>query len=128
VGYAEDGRGNELWIPETDSLVTTVHVIINEVIPQYTQEYVAELEAHLKAVAVKTGPTATLHDYEFLKSTCHLDDEDGLVYRVTRVAVIQGDIAIHRLDSRRKSPNPCGRHMSHDRRSGQWPFLNFDTT
>jgi hypothetical protein len=86
VGYAEDGRGYELWIPETNSLVTTVHVIINEVIPQYTREYFAELEAHLKAVAVKTGPTATLQDYELLKSTCHLDDEDGLVYRVTRVA------------------------------------------
>jgi hypothetical protein len=31
-----------------------------------------------RTVAVKTGPTATLQDYEFLKSTCHLDDADGL--------------------------------------------------
>jgi hypothetical protein len=137
VGYAEDGRGYELWIPEMDSLVTTVHVIINDVIPQYTREYFAELEAHLKAVAVKTGPTATLQDYEILKSKCHLDDEDGLVYRVTRVAVIQGDIvAFRRLESANTDDTPEGKipiHVAdicrmHDRRSGQWPFLNLDTT
>jgi hypothetical protein len=58
-------------------------------------------------VAVKTGPTATLQDYEFLKSTCHLDYEDGLVYRVTRVDVIQGDIvAFRRLESANTDETP----------------------
>jgi hypothetical protein len=55
VGYAEDCRGYELWIPETESLVTSVHVIIYEVIPEYSQEYNAELSAHLQSTAIKVA-------------------------------------------------------------------------
>jgi hypothetical protein len=108
VGYADDGRGYELWLPETESLVTSVHDIINEVIPAYSQEYYAELSAHLQSAAIKVADhTAVPEDYAFLVGTCHRDDEDGLVYRVTRIDVIKGDIvAFRRLDSAATDETP----------------------
>jgi hypothetical protein len=37
VGYADGDRGYEVYIPELDKIVTSVHVLFNEVIPTHTE-------------------------------------------------------------------------------------------
>jgi hypothetical protein len=105
VGNAEDGKGYELWILETESLVTSVHVIINEVIAEYSQECYAD---HLQSAAIKVaGHTAAPEDNNFLVGTCHRDDEDCFVHRTTRIDVIKEDIvAFRRLDSAASDETP----------------------
>jgi len=54
-----------------------VHVIFNEIIPDATTEYIAELEKLTFEVASESQDPA---DYDVLVGMNHLDDEDGLVY------------------------------------------------
>jgi hypothetical protein len=51
--------------------------------------------------------TAVPEDYPFLVVTCDRDDEDGLVYRVTRIDVIKRNIVtFRRLDSAATDETP----------------------
>jgi hypothetical protein len=44
VGYAEENTGYQVFVPELDRVITFVHCIFNEVIPNPTAEYFSELE------------------------------------------------------------------------------------
>ena len=69
-------------MPERDKIVTSAHVIFNEIIPDPTAEYFSEL----KRLQVKGDSEATsAADFQFLVGQQHLDDEDGLIYVTTRV-------------------------------------------
>jgi hypothetical protein len=65
-------------------------VIFNEVIPNPTDEYYRELQ-RLKIVTA--GPPRDPATYQYLD---HLDDEDGLTYKVTRVEQLKGYIVAYR--------------------------------
>ena len=73
-----------VFVPALDRVIVSVHVIINEIIPDPTVEYFAELERLKIEVAEESKDPA---DFQFLVGTEHLDDEDGLVYETTRVVV-----------------------------------------
>jgi hypothetical protein len=89
VGYGDVGLGYEIFLPETNKIVTTVHVIFNEVIPSHTDEYWSEMTK----LQVKVDPVAReVNDYVYLVGVHHLDDEDGLVYVTTRVVNQRGYI------------------------------------
>jgi hypothetical protein len=103
AGYADDDRGYEIYIPELDKIVTSVHVLCNEVIPNPTDEYYRELQ-RLNVVTAE-GPPRDPATYQYLVGLDHLDDEDGLTYKVTRIDKVKGYIivAYRRLVTRRAS-------------------------
>jgi hypothetical protein len=89
VGYGDINLGYEIFLPESNKIVTTVHVIFNEVIPSHTDDYWSEMTK----LQVKVDPVAReLTDYTYLVGVNHLDDEDGLVYVTTRVINQRGYI------------------------------------
>jgi hypothetical protein len=121
AGYADDDPGYEIFIPEMDKIVTSVHVIFNEVIPNRTDENYRELQ-WLKIVTAE-GPPRDPATYQYLVGLDHLDDEDGLTYKVTQVEQLKGYIVAYRRlvtprasDSRRACTRSYCGHMSHDER------------
>jgi hypothetical protein len=90
VGNADDDRGYEIYVPEMDKTVTSVHVIFNEVIPTPTEEYYREL--HRLKVVTAEGHPRDPETYQYLVGLDHLDDGDGLTYKVTRVEQVKGNI------------------------------------
>ena len=60
--------------------------MFNEVVPAPPAGYHAELE-ELARVQVLPGEGRTVESYQYLLKTRHRDDEDGLTYEVTRLAV-----------------------------------------
>ena len=69
-------------------------MIFNEVIPNPTEDYYRELQKH--KVVVAEGPPRDPATYGYLVGLDHLDDEDGLTYRVTRIAKANGYIVAYR--------------------------------
>ena len=51
VGYAQENTGYMIFVPELDTVIVSVHVVFNEVIPDPTAEYFSELEKHKIEVA-----------------------------------------------------------------------------
>jgi hypothetical protein len=94
AGYADDERGYEIYIPELDKIVTSVHVLFNEVIPNPTDEYYRELQR--LTVVTAEGPPRDPATYQYLVGLDHLDDEDGLSYKVTRIDKVKGYIVAYR--------------------------------
>jgi hypothetical protein len=92
--YADDDRGYEIYIPELDKIVTSVHVLFNEVIPNPTDEYHRELQ-RLNVVTAERPPRDPA-TYQYLVGLDHLDDEDGLTYKVTRIYKVKGYIVAYR--------------------------------
>jgi hypothetical protein len=62
AGYADDDRGYEIYIPELDKIVKSVHVLFNEVIPNPTDEYYRELQ-RLNVVTGTLRPISILWDW-----------------------------------------------------------------
>jgi hypothetical protein len=82
----------------TDKIVTSVHVIFNEVIPNPTDEYYRELQ-RLKIVTAEGRPRDPA-TYQYLVGLDHLDDEDGLTYKQLKGYII---VAYRRLVTPRAS-------------------------
>jgi hypothetical protein len=95
AGYADNDRGYEIYIPELDKIVTSVHVLFNEVIPNPTDEYYRELQ-RLNVVTAEGSPRDPA-TYQYLVGLDHLDDEDGLTYnKVIRIDKVKGYIVTYR--------------------------------
>ena len=78
VGYDEDTVGWEIYLPASDSYVTTVHVLFDEEPPDRADEYYKELD---EAAAVFTGPKSeSVDEYQYLVGTHHIDPDDTLLY------------------------------------------------
>jgi hypothetical protein len=90
AGYADDDRGYEVYIPELDKIVTSVHVLFNEVIPTHTEEYYRELDK-LK-VSTTEEPPRDPETYRYLVGL----HQDGLTYKVTRIDKVKGYIVAYR--------------------------------
>jgi hypothetical protein len=93
VGYAQQNTGYLVFVPALDKIITSVHVIINEIIPDPTAEYFTEL------VKLKIEVASECQDpshFQSLVGTHHIDDEDGLVYETTRVVTRKGFIVAFR--------------------------------
>lgn len=82
-----------MYVPDLDTVVTTVHVVFNEVVPNPTAEYFSELE---KLTVKVDSQERSESDFQFLVGMPHLDDEDGLLYVTTRVVTQRGFIVAYR--------------------------------
>jgi hypothetical protein len=87
VGYCQENTGYMVFVPSLDTIVESVHVIFNEVIPDPTAEYFQELEHFKIEVASKAE---SIEDYDYLVGLEHEDDEDDLMYVTTRVVIYKG--------------------------------------
>ena len=95
VGYSEEGEiGYKIIVPElNNAIVIGVHVLFNEVIPTYTEEYYQEF----KKLAFETvEEESTVESFEYLRGMMYVDDENGLEYINTRVGEWKGHIVIWR--------------------------------
>jgi len=94
VGYSEDTMGWQVWLPESDTYVTSVHVLFDESPPDRGEEYFKELD---EAAAVFTLPgTKSVQEYKYLENKYHIDDEDHLLYITKRVVERKGQIVAYR--------------------------------
>jgi hypothetical protein len=94
VGYAQQNADYMIFVSGLDTIIVSVHVVFNEVLPKNpTADYFSELE---KLKIEVTPDSQRLKDYDYLVGTYHIDDEDGLVYETTRVVVPKGFIVAYR--------------------------------
>ena len=96
VGYSNDigTVGWEIYLPRSDTFVTSVNVLFDERAPDRSIEYYKELD---EAAAVFTGPDAeSVEDYQYLVGMNHIDDEDGLLYETKSVIERKGVIVAYR--------------------------------
>ena len=94
VGYSENQQGWEIFLPASDKFVTTVHVLFDEKPPARSDDYFRELDE--AALVFKGAVSKSVHDYTYLKKMYHIDNEDELLYVITRVEVIKGFILGYR--------------------------------
>ena len=74
-------------------VLTTVHVMLNKVVPNNSDEYFKELER----LSVKVDQKAlAVDDFRFLVGTRNLDDKNGMVFETTRVINRRGYIVTYR--------------------------------
>jgi hypothetical protein len=94
VGYSTDTVGWEIYLPDSDTFVTTVHVLFDERVPERSEDYFKELD---EAAAVFTKPDGeSVADFQYLVDTHHIDDEDQLLYQTKRVVERKGKIVAYR--------------------------------
>ena len=67
-------------------MVTSAHVLFDEVLPTPSTSYHAELE-ELARVKVVPGEGRTLESYSYLIHTRHRDDENNLLYEVKSLPI-----------------------------------------
>ena len=112
TGYSETTVGWEVYLPASNTFVTSVHVLFDESPPERSDEYFRELD---EAAAVFTGPESeSLSDYTYLIGTHHIDDEDQLLYITTNVTVRKGLIVAYRAQvtgSRQQRPEKDSIHV-----------------
>ena len=77
IGYSETPKGYKVYIPDTQSIMYSVHCAFNEVIPTYREEYFEELQ---KLHVDQSHLNAYQNDFDYLVNSRHIDDEDGLTY------------------------------------------------
>ena len=83
IGYSKTKKGYQIMLHDT--VVTSVHVLFDESIPERSVEYFQELDA----ATVKLDPNErSVSDYDWLVGQYHM--EDGLLYKTTRVVVRRG--------------------------------------
>eukprot|EP00602_Paraphysomonas_sp_CaronLab_P004809 CAMPEP_0185023452 /NCGR_PEP_ID=MMETSP1103-20130426/6129_1 /TAXON_ID=36769 /ORGANISM="Paraphysomonas bandaiensis, Strain Caron Lab Isolate" /LENGTH=1343 /DNA_ID=CAMNT_0027556055 /DNA_START=49 /DNA_END=4080 /DNA_ORIENTATION=+ len=93
IGYSDEKVGYDVYLPATDRVVTSVHVLTDESIPSRSESYFAEIDA----LRVKEAERPKIvSDYAGLEGTYHIDDEDGLLYKTTRVVERKGVIVAYR--------------------------------
>ena len=80
--------------------IVSLHVVLNEIIPNPTDEFFAELERLKINVALESRHPANY----YFRVGMHIDHEDGLVYETTCATVHKGYIvACRRLVLQRTS-------------------------
>jgi hypothetical protein len=94
VGYSETTVGWEIYLPASDTFVTTVHALFDESPPDRGEDYFKDLD---EASAVFTGPESeSVADYQYLVGTHHIDPDDQLLYETKRVVARKGLIVAYR--------------------------------
>jgi hypothetical protein len=83
IGYSRDKIGWRVMLGDT--VVTSVHVLFDEDIPERSADYFEELDQ----LTVKTDPVERDEkDFQYLVGKYHM--EDGLLFKTTRVVVRRG--------------------------------------
>ena len=90
MGVSEQPIGYKIFVPALNQQVVTVHCIFDENIPSRDEEYFAEIDQLFK-LKIRNPK-----DFNYLIGLHHQDDEDGLIYETTRVAVRKGIIVAYR--------------------------------
>jgi len=82
IGLSTLPLGYVIWIPELADITISVNVKFDEHIPSRVVDYFKELEPHL----IETTETDLRPvDYAHLVKRTYIDDEDGLLYQITRI-------------------------------------------
>ena len=77
VGHTDENIEYEIFIPDLIDIITTVHVVFNEIVPN-------SITSKLQRMFVKVDEKAkTVDEFKLLVGTCHR--EDGMVYKTTIV-------------------------------------------
>jgi hypothetical protein len=92
-GYSETPLRYRVYIPELRTELISVYCIFDEVIPERDEEYFKENDEIYLDIENQNG---LQEDFNYLVSTRHVDDEDGLEYVVTRVGKLRGDVVAWR--------------------------------
>ena len=93
MGYSDEKVGYHVYLPESNKVVTTVHILTDESTPSRSEKYFAEIDALRVREAARPKLAS---DYVSLEGTYHIDDEDGLLYKTTRVVERKGVIVAYR--------------------------------
>jgi hypothetical protein len=84
MGYSSFPIGWRILMVATTEIIVSTNVTFDEAVPSRSASYFAELDKMM----VPVDPIAReLQAYQYLVNTVHIDDEDHLMYRVTRVGV-----------------------------------------
>ena len=94
MGYSQDTVGWEIYLPASNTMITSVNVLFDEKPPDRTEEYYKELE--LAAKVFVDPESESVADYQHLVNSYHIDDEDTLLYQVKRVEAYKGYIVAFR--------------------------------
>ena len=94
MGYSTEGEmGYKIYVPELKSVVVGVNCVFNEVIPTYYEEYFQELNK-MQFETLKTP--SNVENFVHLIGIKYIDDESGLEFETTRIAIYQGLIVGYR--------------------------------
>ena len=88
VGYSRQPIGWEINIPSLGKNVTSIFVSFEENEPPGTEQ----TNRHTAAQVPIVQGERTLKEYDYLIGKQHIDDEDGLLYQVTRIGERRGVI------------------------------------
>ena len=92
MGYSTEGEmGYKIYVPELKNVVVGVNCVLNEVIPTYSEEYFQELN---KVLFETLKIPSTVKNFVHLIGINYIDDESGLEFETTRIAIYQGLIVL----------------------------------
>jgi len=82
VGYSESTVGWQIFLPATNEIVTTVHVLFDERAPERGADYFAELD---EAAAVFTAPESkSLDEFTYLVGTHRIDNKSDRYQKLVK--------------------------------------------
>ena len=83
IGYSKSKKGYQILLGDT--VITSVHVLFDESIPERSADYFKELDE----LTVKVDPEERrVSDFDWLIGTHHMDD--GMLYKINRVVIRRG--------------------------------------
>jgi hypothetical protein len=89
IGYSKNKKGYMIMCGDT--VITSVHVLFDESIPERSADYFKELD---EAIVKVDSEERSVNDFNWLVGKYHM--EDGLLYKTTRVVVRKGLIVGYR--------------------------------
>ena len=92
MGVSEQPVGHQIYIPDLDDTVVTVHARFDEQIPERSQEYFEEIDNHLSTEVLEKAER--IDDYMYLVGLKHYDGH--IPYITTRVVERRGLIVAYR--------------------------------
>ena len=81
VGYSTLPVGYSIWDTAKQKIFVTTDADFDEDIPSRSDSYYAEIDAVFKVVSSRVE----LSEFQWLKGTTHVDDENGVLYRTKAI-------------------------------------------
>ena len=94
MGVSEQPIGFAIFVPELNEEVPTVHCVIDENIPHRNDEYFKEIDDMFNVTESESRRKP--EDFNYLVGLLHRDDEDGMIYKTTRIGVRRNNIVAYR--------------------------------
>jgi hypothetical protein len=83
VGYSTLPVGYSIWDTAKQKVFVTTDAVFDEDIPKRSDSYYAEIDAVFKVVPSRVE----LSEFQWLKGTTHVDDENGVLYRTKAIEI-----------------------------------------